>query len=56
MTKIKEEVKSYLLQWYTEEEANAVVNDIVSVSRPGVVMVKEKICGKYTGRLTEMYL
>lgn len=53
---IKAEIKKSLLTYgYTENQCE-FINDIVSVVRPGVVLIKEKICGEYTGRLTELYL
>ena len=49
-------IKEKLLNYGYRENQLEFINDIVSVARPGVVLMKEKICGEYTGRLTEMYL
>ena len=53
---LKAEIKEKLLNYGYRETQLEFINDIVSVARPGVVLMKEKICGEYTGRLTEMYL
>lgn len=53
---LKAEIKEKLLNYGYNENQLEFINDIVSVARPGVVLMKEKICGEYTGRLTEMYL
>lgn len=53
---IKENTKQYLKNLGYSEEQTDFVQDIVSVVRPGVVLIKEKVCGKYTGKLSELYL
>ena len=53
---LKAEIKEKLLNYGYRENQLEFINDIVSIARPGVVLMKEKICGEYTGRLTEMYL
>lgn len=56
LEKIKMEIKERLLSYGYKDNQLEFINDIVSVARPGVVLIKEKICGEYTGKLSEMYL
>lgn len=52
--KVKELVKTDLSQYsYIDLDW---VDDIVAVAGGGKVMIKEKISGEYTGKLTEIYL
>lgn len=54
--KIKTEIRERLLNYGYKEKQLEFINDIICVARPGVVLIKEKICGEYTGKLSEMYL
>lgn len=54
--KIKADTRKYLESLGYNENQMAFIDDIVSLARPGVVLIKEKICGEYTGKLSELYL
>lgn len=53
---VKAEMKEYLKGYGYDNSQMNFINDIVSVERPGVVLMKEKICGEYTGKLSELFL
>ena len=56
VNKIKEDTRKRLKELGYSERQMDFIHDIVSVVRPGVVLMKEKLNGEYTGRLTELYL
>lgn len=57
LEEIKEEIKIKLENYgYENGIIEEIINDIVKIDRPGIVLVRQKICGEYTGKLSEMYL